>query len=260
MGVVTGSRKPIEFSAAVPELPEQKHDLVQPERSPLALVMGDMAASTGAPQAHASGDSSRLVAALVGDELPAPERVAEAESPITAIPPKLMARRRRRWIAAGALATTVVVGTLIGMRFRGAAANLGDRQAVVGPTPASSPPTAPARSPAPPAPTTPSPPAPTTPAPTAPPASAIAQQPAPPASPQESEPEAAPAARVDAAITKPSTRPATAKKTVATSNVPAKRPSSTRKAAKPKAAAAIRSTTTSSTAKKSTTVKKKRSF
>jgi hypothetical protein len=217
---VAGSRKPIELVARVAE----KHELVQPERSPLALVLGDMAASMGAPQAHASGDSSRFVAALVGDELPAPERAAEAESPITAIPPQLMARRRRRRIAGGALATAVVVGALFGMRFRGA-----DDAVVAVSTPAPSPPEPT------PAPTAPSPPAP-----------AIAPQPAPPASPQESEPVAEPAATGDAAIAKPSTRPA--KKTVATTN--AKRPSSTRKTAKP----------ASSTAKKATTAKKKRSF
>jgi hypothetical protein len=239
MGVATGTRTPITFFPAKPspaELPDQKHGLVQPERSPLALVMGDMAASTGAPQAHASGDSSRFIAALVGDEPPALERIAEDESPITAIPPKLMARRRRRWIAAGALATTVVAGTLFGMTFRSA-------PALTTPTP-----TTPTPAPAPP-----------------PPAPAIAQPPAPPTSPQEpnTPPEAVPAARADVAmvapsrtITKPSTRPAIAKKTVATSNTSAKRPSSTRMAAKPKAAAAKPSTKTSTV----TVKKKKRSF
>ncbi|HEY5947810.1 MAG TPA: hypothetical protein VIV40_20055 [Kofleriaceae bacterium] len=91
---------------------EKQQVLVQPERSPLDLVMRDM--DPAAPtRAHAAGDSSRFVASFISDQ-PAPPRVDEETPVITAMQPVLRrARQRRRWIAAGALATTAVLGAVL---------------------------------------------------------------------------------------------------------------------------------------------------
>jgi hypothetical protein len=95
-------------------LEKNERALVQPERSPLDLVMGDLE-SPAPSKPHSSGDSSRFVASLMGDQAPPPR--VEAESPMTtAMQPVLRrARLRRKWIALGALAATAVVGTALAL-------------------------------------------------------------------------------------------------------------------------------------------------
>ena len=96
---------------------DKDRELVQPERSPLDLVMREADLAAAPKAAHSSGDSSRFIATLVGNQ--PPPQIAADVSAITPIQPVL--RRpgaRRKWIVAGALAATAVIGTAFAMTTR----------------------------------------------------------------------------------------------------------------------------------------------
>jgi hypothetical protein len=80
--------------------------LVQPERSPLDLVMRELE-SAAPQQTSASNDSSKFIMSLMGDQ--PPPRV-DTESPVIAAmqPVSRLRRQRTRVVAAGALAVVVL--------------------------------------------------------------------------------------------------------------------------------------------------------
>jgi hypothetical protein len=124
---------------------DKERVLAQPERSPLDFVLRDMDPAAPA-QTHSSGDSSKFVAALIGDQ--PPPRIEAEPVTISAIQPVLRRPRRGRlWIAAGALAATAALGTAFAMKLTGGTQTprpaASDVAKVVG-SPASADPAAPA--------------------------------------------------------------------------------------------------------------------
>jgi hypothetical protein len=111
----------------------KERELVQPEHSPLAFVMGETA------RTQSSNDSSRFVMSLVGGAQPSLP-VAEDVGVITAMEPAPgRARRRRTWIVAGVLAAGTVAGTTMAMVGSSDKAPAKQTAAVIEPAPAAVP-------------------------------------------------------------------------------------------------------------------------
>jgi len=96
---------------------EKEHELAQPERSPLSFVMRDMEPSAAPAAPASSGDSSRFVAAFVGDQPPPP--VEPEPAPVTSLQPVSRRSRRKLYIAGGALAAAAVLTAGLAIKLTG---------------------------------------------------------------------------------------------------------------------------------------------
>jgi len=95
---------------------ERASELSQPERSPFDLVMEGLG-TTPRPKVEDNHDLSRFVSTFSGDTPPP----VEIENPLgTAMEPvQRKARKRKQWLAIGAIAATAIVGTAVGMKAAG---------------------------------------------------------------------------------------------------------------------------------------------